>query len=209
MIKLSKKAEELLKEILEHRLDNGNCDVSYWKERFVNLTYSDDMILRSLFKELTEHGMISVGWADDYPFILTVLGNGMFYFDEIIRDSESPHSTSYNNHFYGDGNNVIIQQGCTNSTQVISNDSLFFEQVKGLVELIKKYDAALDIEFGDAAVDLRGQCKELERQIEENNSKGRIKSIIKYIRDLSINVGGGLIAKALIELTTKLQEVLI
>ena len=49
---LTKRAEELLKEILEHRLSNGNCDTEYWKERFESLSVADDALLRSLFKEL-------------------------------------------------------------------------------------------------------------------------------------------------------------
>ena len=38
---LTKRAEELLKEILEHRLSNGNCDTEYWKERFESLSVAD------------------------------------------------------------------------------------------------------------------------------------------------------------------------
>ena len=55
---LSKRAEDLLREVLEHRDFNGNCDTEYWKERFDNLSIADDALLRSLFKELREADII-------------------------------------------------------------------------------------------------------------------------------------------------------
>ena len=58
MIKLSRRAEDLLQEILEHRDEKGNCSSDYWKDKFESLSASDDALLRSLFKELREADMI-------------------------------------------------------------------------------------------------------------------------------------------------------
>lgn len=62
MIQLTKSAEKLLKEILTHRLSNGMCDSEYWRDRFELLSEADDVIIRSLFKELKDAGMISITW---------------------------------------------------------------------------------------------------------------------------------------------------
>ena len=46
-----KRAETLLKEILEHRDEKENCDTDYWKDRFISYSVADDTLIRSLFKE--------------------------------------------------------------------------------------------------------------------------------------------------------------
>ena len=102
MKQLTKKAEELLGEILEHRLENGNCDTDYWKDRFEEYSVSEDAIVRSLFKELREAGMISVSWYDDYPAVLMLLGNGVSYFEERNSNDElAAQSSSYVVVLYG------------------------------------------------------------------------------------------------------------
>ncbi len=201
---LTKKAEELLCEILNHRLENGKCDVSYWKDTFEVLSASEGMILRSLFKELIEADMISVGWGDNYPYILMLLGKGISYFDEIKREEENRNMNSYVNNFYGNENNVQLQQGGVNSTQIISNDGFEYEQVKEIIEIIRKYDAVLDTEFGESADDLRESCNTLDKAIKENRGKEVIKGIVKYIRDLSVNAAGGIIAARVIEIISKM-----
>ena len=88
MKRVSKRAEKLLREIIEHRNENGNCDTNYWKHRFEVLSASDNVLLRSLFKELREEGFISVGWADNYPYILYLLAKGLSYFEENEESEE-------------------------------------------------------------------------------------------------------------------------
>ena len=78
---LTPNAEKLLKEILDNRLDNGNCDTNYWANRFDNLSNAEDSQLRSTFKELSDAEMISILWASNVPYTLTVLNNGLSYFD--------------------------------------------------------------------------------------------------------------------------------
>ena len=73
---LSPNAEKLLQEIIEHRLPNGCCDSEHWKKRFENLSFDEDARIRSLFKELREQEMISVQWADNYPYFLVLLDKG-------------------------------------------------------------------------------------------------------------------------------------
>ena len=78
---LSPNAEELLQEILDNRLEDGSCNTDYWAERFENLSFAEESQLRSTFKELSDAEMISTTWADNIPYMLTVLNNGVSYFD--------------------------------------------------------------------------------------------------------------------------------
>ena len=203
MKQLTKKAEELLGEILEHRLENGNCDTEYWKDRFEECSVSEDAIIRSLFKELREAGMISVSWYDDYPAVLMLLDNGVSYFEE--KDSSvnsAAQASSYVNNFYGAATNVQIQQGTVNSSQKMNGEE-FDSLVRQLVQTIKKYDAVLEPEYGDAADELRKKCEELAQTDLRKSDVSWVKKTVGYIRDLSVNAGGGLIATGIIEIATR------
>lgn len=205
---LTKRAEDLLKEILEHRLSNGNCDTKYWRERFESLSVADDALLRSLFKELKEADMISTGWADNYPYILLLLGNGISYFDEKHISEENLGSNSNTNFFYGPVNGVQIQQGAINSTQNQTNATPIDESKIGeLINLIRKYDSVLDDEYGsENAKDLRNVVNELESTRNEPNSEEKKRGLITYIRDLSVNAGGGLIASGILQLISMIMR---
>lgn len=203
MKQLTKKAEELLGEILEHRLENGNCDTDYWRDRFEEYSVSEDAIIRSLFKELREAGMISVSWYDDYPAILMLLGNGVSYFEEKdSNDNSTAQSSSYVNNFYGTATNVQIQQGTVNSSQKMNGED-FDSLVRQLVQTVKKYDAVLESEYGETADDLRKSCEELALTDLRNKDVSWMKKTVGYIRDLSVNAGGGLIAAGIIEIATR------
>ena len=203
MKQLTKKAEELLREILDHRLENGKCDTNYWKNKFEEYSVEEDAIVRSFFKELREADMISVSWYDDYPEVLLLLERGISYFEE--KDCEAiPQTTSYVNNFYSIANNVQIQQGSVNSTQKITVTDDSREYVKQLIEIIKKYDSVLEVEYSTEAANLRKSCSDLEQAVANNKDTFSLKKIVAYIRDLSVNAGGGLIATGIIEMTTKI-----
>lgn len=80
---LSKEAEAVLKEIIENE-----SVPDYWKYRFENLNKRDDAILRGCFKELREKDMISVGWADNYPYQINILKDGYLY-EQHIKEVEA------------------------------------------------------------------------------------------------------------------------
>lgn len=192
---VSKRAEDLLREILEHRDEKGNCDTDYWKDRFGSYSVAEDALVRSLFKELREAEMISVSWADNYPYILLILGNGLSYFEEKNDGRNGLGGNSYTNNFYGNTNGIQIQQGTTNSTQTQAVPHLLdAEQVDELIRMIKKYDAVLDNEYGaDEADKVREAANELEAAVKDGSSPKRAMGILSYIRDLSVNAGGGLL----------------
>ena len=74
MIMISKEAENLLFEIIEHESD-GN----YWADRFEAADHREDTILRGCFKELKDNQLVDTKWADNIPCIITVLKDGYLY----------------------------------------------------------------------------------------------------------------------------------
>ena len=205
MKSLSKRAEDLLREILEHRDANGNCDTEYWKGRFEDLTVADDAILRSLFKELRETEMISASWADNYPYILMVLANGGSYFEENGGTMEEKSGNFYETNFYGAVAGVQIQQGNYNSNQSQTNSILLDdEKILDFIKMIRSYDSILDNEYGkDNANKLRESVLELEEAIKDKKTD-RMSAVLRYIRDLSVNAGGGFVAVGIVQFVSSL-----
>lgn len=71
---ISKEAESLLFEIIEHESD-GN----HWAERFEAADHREDIILRGCFKELKDNGLVDTKWESNIPYIITVLKDGYLY----------------------------------------------------------------------------------------------------------------------------------
>ena len=71
---ISKEAENLLFEIIEHESD-GN----HWAERFEAADHREDIILRGCFKELKDNNLVHTTWADNIPVIIQVLKDGYLY----------------------------------------------------------------------------------------------------------------------------------
>ena len=89
LLPLTPHAEELLQEILDHRLENGNSDISYWAKRFCNLNFADGASLRNLFKQLSDANMIQTQWADNGPWMIIILDDAYSYFEQKkIQDEE-------------------------------------------------------------------------------------------------------------------------
>lgn len=203
MNKLTKRAEDLLKEIVDNRDDEGICDIKYWQERFEKLTTAEDAILRGLFKELKDEEIISVSWADDVPDEIYLLAKGRSYFGEV---KENPNIMN-TNYFYEKVGHVQIQQNTTNSSQTLNLTQTVDEgKVTELIHMIKKYDSMLEAEYGKESADsLRKKVEELELTIKEPKSTNKVKKVLSYIRDLSVNAGGSLIAAGVIQLITSIM----
>ena len=97
---ISKEAKKLLEEIIEHRYENGQCDLGYWKRRFEDLSAasSSTFFLRSLFNELSQAGLIKLNWASDRIYIMNVLPKGLEYFNDIPEEVVA--NVVYNNNIY-------------------------------------------------------------------------------------------------------------
>lgn len=86
MERLSSGAEMLLKEIIEHRFEEGSCDLKYWEHKFtvLDLDFAQDELVRSQFGTLEDRKMIAVLWGDDIPCELVVLDAGFAYYEKYI-----------------------------------------------------------------------------------------------------------------------------
>lgn len=71
---ISKEAEKLLQEIIEHE-----SNISYWDKRFEMADHREDTILRGCFKELKDKGLVDAKWADNKPYIISILKDGYLY----------------------------------------------------------------------------------------------------------------------------------
>lgn len=82
--RVSKEAEDVLMEILEHENESD-----YWKIRFDRSSKRDDIVLRGCLKELCEGGLINVEYADDYPYWITILKDGYLYEKHMEEEREA------------------------------------------------------------------------------------------------------------------------
>lgn len=204
MNKLSKKAEDLLAEILEHRNEKGNCDIQYWKHRFDGLTVEEDMVLRSLFKELKDNDLIKILWADDVPYILVVLGKGLTYF-ETKENTESSPTTIYTNNFNGAVSNVQIQQNSDGMQIQTYEQPIDLEKVNQLINELNKFDYYFDEIYGsEDANKIRQYRDELSSEIKSNKNSAKVKKLINLIKNITINVSAGLIKEGVLQLISKI-----
>ena len=81
---ISKGAENLLFEIIEHESDDN-----YWAERFESASHREDTILRGSFKELKDKQLVDTKWADNIPYIITVLKDGYLYQQHIEKQEKA------------------------------------------------------------------------------------------------------------------------
>lgn len=88
MITISKEAEKLLFEILNHESESD-----YWSKQFENADHKEDIILRGCFKELKDVGFIDVKWANNIPYIITVLSSGYLY--QLRKDEQMKTEEAY------------------------------------------------------------------------------------------------------------------
>ena len=75
---LSPQGEALLKEIIDLQT-SGKDNAAHWNERFQNLSFQEESLLRDTFRELRECGYIKTKWADNIPYYLAVTVDGKNY----------------------------------------------------------------------------------------------------------------------------------
>lgn len=83
---------------------------------------AEDVAIRSLFKQLREAEMISIIWADDIPYHMAVLGDGLSYFEELCMNDQVQGRNIYTNNFYGRVDGIQIQlsiPGVSGSSAII------------------------------------------------------------------------------------------
>lgn len=191
---ISEKAEELFQEIINNINKNA-----YWEKRFETLNSSEDIALRTLFKELVDANLIKVYWADNIPYHIEILSNWQTYFNKKKLYDNSPKNI-FTNNFYGTVTNAQIQQNSSNSNQVITNNNLeYTRKIDDLILKLKEYDSILEKDIGQKNADLiRNQISELQQSNQENNIS-KSKEILHFIKEVFVNASGSLIAAGVIQ----------
>lgn len=191
---ISEKAEELFQEIINNINKNA-----YWEKRFETLNSSEDIALRTLFKELVDANLIKVYWADNIPYHIEILSNWQTYFNKKKLYDDSPKNI-FTNNFYGTVTNAQIQQNSSNSNQVVTNNNLeYTRKMDDLILKLKEYDSILEKDIGQKNADLiRNQISELQQSNQENNIS-KSKEILHFIKEVFVNASGSLIAAGVIQ----------
>ena len=94
MERLSSGAEQLLRDIFDHRNERGACDLTYWEKRFEELEANFDLEVqvRSQFGTLHDENMINVQWASNVPYALFILDRGFEYYERFLQGGDGPIS---------------------------------------------------------------------------------------------------------------------
>lgn len=94
MERLSSGAEQLLRDIFDHRNERGACDLTYWEKRFEELEANFDLEVqvRSQFGTLHDENMINVRWASNVPYALFILDRGFEYYERFLQGGDGPMS---------------------------------------------------------------------------------------------------------------------
>ncbi len=79
---LTKGAESLLQEIIDHRNENGIVDADYFFNKLEAMNQADDEIYRSCFKELSDYDLAKTHWADNGPYMISLTSAGLEYFEQ-------------------------------------------------------------------------------------------------------------------------------
>lgn len=196
---LRKDSEKFLEIILRKREKIGEDALSFGLEDFKEIP-NIQMNIKTILDDLKIHGCISdnssmyvTGEMDIY---LTMEGI------EFFKDKKGVEQMSSNvTNFYGPVNNMQMQQGTVNSTQTqtISTESVDFDKVAEFVKKIKKYDSLLEDEYGEQATEVREKLDEISSLVQKKENTGRIKSLLIELKNLSVGVGGSLIATGIVE----------
>lgn len=146
--------------------------------------------------------MIDIFWADDIPNYIVVLEKGLSYFEERECNEEKNLVTNnYANNFYGDASSIQIQQGNGGTQIQNNNEDIDISKVNSIIQTLNKYDSILDVEYGvETANDIRQHKDELLAEMNSTKNKTKIRNLLIYLRDVSVNVASGVIANAVCQL---------
>lgn len=107
-------------------------------------------------------------------------------------------SNSFTNNFFGNVQNVQIQQGTEDSYQ--KQENIDYAGYQEILTELKKYENESNEEFGDNVVSLREEINNLENMVKNKDKESKIKKVLKTIKEIAIEASGGVVASAIIEL---------
>jgi len=199
---LRKDSEKFLEIVLREREKIGEDALRFDLEDFKEIP-NIQMNIKTILDDLKIHGCISDnsslflgGKTDIY---LTM--EGIEYFNDKERVNQVEQMSGNVNNFYGPVSNMQMQQGTVNSTQTqtITTESIDFEKVSEFIERVKKYDPLLEDEYGEQATEVREKLDEISVLVQKKENPGKIKSLLMELKNLSVGVGGSLIATGIVE----------
>lgn len=79
---LTKGAEALLREIIDHRNENEIVDADYFDKKLKAMNPAEDNLYRSCFKELSDCNLAKTLWADNGPCMISLTSVGLEYFEQ-------------------------------------------------------------------------------------------------------------------------------
>lgn len=199
---LRKDSEKFLEIVLKAREEIGEDALSFGVEDF-NEIPNIQMNVRTILDDLKMHGCISdsssMFISGEMDIYLTM--EGIEYFNDKERINQGIQMNNNTNNFYGSVTNMQMQQGTVNSTQTqtITTETVDFEKVEEFVEKVKKFDPLLEDEYGEQATEVREKLSEISSLAQKKENPGRIKSLLMELKNLSVGVGGSLIATGIVE----------
>lgn len=199
---LRKDSEKFLEIVLKKRDETGKDALNFGTEDFREIP-NIQMNIGTILDDLKIHGCIgdnsSMCITGEIDIYLTMEGIEYFKDKEGIKQVEQMGGNVTN--FYGTVNNMQMQQGTVNSTQTqtITTESIDFDKVAEFVEKVKKYDSLLEDEYGEQATEVREKLDEISSLVQKKENYGRIKSLLIELKNLSVGVGGSLIATGIVE----------
>ena len=199
---LRKDSEKFLEIVLKKREEIGKDALSFGLEDFCEIP-NIQMNIRTILDDLKIHGCISdnssMFISGEMYIYLTM--EGIEYFKDKERENQIEQMSSNITNFYGPVNNMQMQQGTVNSTQTqtITTESVDFDKVAEFIEKVKKYDPLLEDEYGEQSTEVREKLDEISALVQRKEKSGKIKTLLMELKNLSVGVGGSLIATGIVE----------
>lgn len=127
--KLPSNSKKLLDEILA-----SDSPAKMLSARFESCSDREDDELRGMLRELREKGYVSILWADNVPYYLSINNSARTY-DEQLAEYERTHSPANTVHNYNNIGGVMILGDVNNSTIVFDALREIAEQLPDSAEL--------------------------------------------------------------------------
>lgn len=178
---MRKDSEKFLEIVLQKREEEGINTIICGLETFNEIPNIDTSI-DDIMDDLKVHNCISRissrSVIGEVEIIITL--DGIEYFKEKEKQmSEEQKITNNTNIFYGEVTGVQIQQGTKDLSQTQTvNQGFNYDEVKEIVEKIKKYDAFFDDEYGERAPELRNKINEIESLLQKKDEPSKIKMLL-------------------------------
>ena len=108
----------------------------------------------------------------------------------------------YINNFYGNIDNVQIQQNVKNSNQIqkVYEKDFDYDEVRKLVAILVRYEFDLKNEFGSNARAIVEKRKILDNLVDKKEEPSKIIPVLKEIYDICKNAAGGILSTGIMQL---------